>query len=66
MDKALEKRLIRFLWGFGGFCAVAVASYLININDIREIDTYKLLTILIVSASGYIVNQGTKFWKTGK
>lgn len=62
----MKERLIRFAWGFGGFVAVALAAYLVNIGDVREIDLYKLATIFVVSAAGYVVNQGTKYVNTGK
>lgn len=44
----------------GGFTLVAVSAYLANISDIREIDPYKLATIFVVTAAGYVVNQLTK------
>ena len=56
----MDKRLKAFLWGMGGWTAVAAAAYLANIGDIREIDVYKLGTIVVVTASGYVVNQVTK------
>lgn len=60
MNKQIEKRVKGFLWGIGGFTAVAVFTYLANIGDIREIDGYKLATIILTVTSGYIVNQITK------
>jgi hypothetical protein len=56
----MDKRIKSFFWGMGGFTTVAVCAYLVNINDIRDIDPYKLSTIFVVSAAGYIVNQVTK------
>jgi hypothetical protein len=64
MEKTLKERVITFLWGMGGFTGVAVAVYLMNINDIREIDIWKLVTIVVTVAAGYVVNQGTKYWNT--
>lgn len=61
MNEELKKRIKTFAWGLGGFTAVAVFAYLANISDIREIDWYKLSTIFLVAASGYIVNQVTKY-----
>jgi len=66
MNEELKERLIKFLWGFSGFVGVAVAAYLVNIADVREIDLYKLATILVVSAAGYVVNQVSKKLNTGK
>lgn len=59
-NEELINELKAFAWGLGGFTLVAVCAYLVNINDIREIDVYKLATIFVVSASGYIVNRITK------
>lgn len=60
MNEELQKRIKGFIWGMGGFVAVAICAYLANISDIREIDFYKLATIVVVVASGYVVNQITK------
>lgn len=60
MEKTLKERAIVFAWGLGGFLAVAVATYLMNIADVREIDPWKLATIIVTVASGYVVNQFTK------
>lgn len=57
----IKKRVKGFLWGMGGFTIVAACGYLSNINDIREIDPYKLATIVVVVASGYVVNQISKY-----
>lgn len=56
----MKKRIEGFVWGMGGFTIVALAAYLVNINDVREIDPYKLATIFVVTAAGYIVNAVTK------
>lgn len=66
MNEELKKRVMTFIWGIGGFTAVATAAYLVNINDVREIDLYKLVTIFVVAASGYVVNQVTKKLNTGE
>ena len=66
MEKTLNERVITFLWGMLGFVGVAVAVYLINISDVREIDPWKLVTIVVTVAAGYVVNQGTKYARTGK
>lgn len=62
----MKERIIKFAWGFGGFVIVAVAAYLVNIADIREIDLYRVGTIAVISAAGYVVNQGTKYINVGK
>lgn len=66
MQKTLKERAISFVWGIGGFTAVAVAVYLMNISDVRDIDPWKLATIVVTVAAGYVVNQGTKYVNTGK
>jgi hypothetical protein len=60
MNQELETRIKSFLWGMGGFVAVAICAYLANIGDIREIDFWKLGTIVITVAAGYVVNGITK------
>lgn len=66
MDKTILERVKTWLWGIGGFCAVAVAVYLMNIADVREIDFWKLATIVVTVGAGYVVNQGSKYVNTGK
>lgn len=66
MNEKLKKRIITFLWGIGGFSAVATCAYLVNISDIREIDLYKLATIFVVAVAGYVVNQATKYINVGE
>jgi hypothetical protein len=61
MEKTLKERAITFAWGMGGFVGVAVCVYLMNIADVREINVFKLLTIVVTVAAGYVVNQGTKY-----
>jgi len=60
MNEELKKRIKGFAWGMSGFVGVAACAYLANISDIREIDFYKLGTIVVTVAAGYVVNQITK------
>lgn len=60
MNKELKKRIKTFLWGMGGFSLVAVCAYVANLSDIRDIDFWKLGTIVITVAAGYVVNGITK------
>jgi len=57
----MNKQLKTFLWGMGGFIAVAVGTYTMNLADIRDLDFYKIATIVVTVASGYIVNGITKY-----
>jgi len=66
MEKTLKERMIIWLWGMGGFIGVAIATYLLNIADIREIDFWKITTIIVVVGAGYVVNQGSKYVNAGK
>jgi len=60
MNQETIKRIKSFAWGMSGWTGVAAAAYLANIADVREIDIYKLATIVVVAACGYFVNQVTK------
>jgi hypothetical protein len=60
MNEELLKRIKTFAWGMGGFLVVAVGTYTMNLADIRDIDFWKILTIILTVASGYAVNQFTK------
>lgn len=60
MTDELKKRILGFIWGMGGFIAVGVCAYLANIADIREIDFWKLGTIVVTVGAGYVVNGITK------
>lgn len=64
MNKTLTERIKIFLWGMFGFASVSVCAYLVNISDIREIDPYKIATIIVVVSAGYVVNQYTKYLNT--
>jgi hypothetical protein len=60
MDE-LKVRLKSFIWRAGGFSVIAVAAYLANIGDIREVDLMKIVTIFVVTISAFVVNEGTKY-----
>jgi hypothetical protein len=61
MNEELLKRIKTFAWGMGGFLVVAVGTYTMNLSDVRDIDFWKILTIILTVASGYAVNQFTKY-----
>lgn len=60
----MKNRIMSFVWRYGAFVAVAVASYLVNIADIREIDFWKLGTIFTITTATYILNEVTKVMNT--
>jgi len=62
MNEEIIKRIKTFAWGMGGFLVVAVGTYTMNVADIREIDLWKVATIIVTVASGYAVNQVTKHY----
>jgi hypothetical protein len=66
MNDEFKKRIKGFIWGMSGFTLVAVCTYLMNIADIREIDFWKLGTILVTVSAGYVVNGITKHLNTSK
>ena len=57
----MNKRIKSFLWRAGLFVSVALATYLSNIGDVREIEPNKLMTIFVTTLSVYIVNEVTKY-----
>lgn len=59
--KTLKERIKTFAWGMSGLVVPAVAAFLMNIADIREIDFWKIATLVVVVASGYVFNQWTYF-----
>lgn len=61
MSDQIKNRIKSFIWRAGLFSGVAIASYLMNIADIREIEAYKLATILVVTLATYVANEGTKY-----
>jgi hypothetical protein len=56
----MDKRIKSFLWRAGAFVAVAIAGYLMNIGDVREVDPWTLATIFTVTLATYVVNEVTK------
>lgn len=62
----LQKRTLSFIWRYGIFVIMAIAAYTMNVNDIREIDLNKILTIFVVVTSTYVINEGTKWLNNNK
>ena len=61
MDILNNSRVKSFIWRYGAFVAIALSGYLMNIGDVREIETGTLITIFIVTSATYVFNEFTKY-----
>lgn len=66
MTKKTINRIKSFVWRYGAFVAVALAGYLMNIGNVKEIDPNTLLTIFTVTTATYIFNEFTKYFNVEK
>ena len=66
MNKKTINRIKSFVWRYGAFVAVAVAGYLMNIGDIKEVSFNTLGTIFTVTTATYIFNEFTKYFNVEK
>lgn len=66
MTKKEINRIKSFVWRYGAFVAVAIAGYLMNIGDIKEVSLNTLGTIFTVTTATYIFNEFTKYFNTDK
>ncbi len=66
MTKKQINRIKSFVWRYGAFVAVALAGYLMNIGNVKEIDPNTLLTIFTVTTATYIFNEFTKYFNVEK
>lgn len=66
MTKKTINRIKSFVWRYGAFVAVALAGYLMNIGNVKEIDPNTLLTIFTVTTATYIFNEFTKYFNSEK
>jgi hypothetical protein len=66
MTKKEINRIKSFVWRYGAFVAVALAGYLMNIGDIKEVSFNTLLTIFTVTTATYIFNEFTKYFNSEK
>ncbi len=66
MTKKEINRIKSFVWRYGAFVAVAIAGYLMNIGDIKEVSFNTLGTIFTVTTATYIFNEFTKYFNTDK
>lgn len=61
MTKKTKNRIKSFAWRAGLFVIVAVAGYLMNIGDVREVNPFTLMTIFVTTLSTFVANEVTKF-----
>ncbi len=66
MTKKEINRIKSFVWRYGAFVAVAIAGYLMNIGDIKEVSFNTLGTIFTVTTATYIFNEFTKYFNSEK
>lgn len=66
MTKKEINRIKSFVWRYGAFVAVAIAGYLMNIGDIKEVSFNTLGTIFTVTTATYIFNEFTKYFNPEK
>ena len=66
MTKKQINRIKSFVWRYGAFVAVAVAGYLMNIGDIKEVSFNTLGTIFTVTTATYVFNEFTKYFNSEK
>lgn len=66
MTKKEINRIKSFVWRYGAFVAVALAGYLMNIGDVKEVSFNTLLTIFTVTTATYIFNEFTKYFNSEK
>lgn len=64
MTKKEINRIKSFVWRYGAFVAVAIAGYLMNIGDIKEVSFNTLGTIFTVTTATYIFNEFTKYFNS--
>lgn len=66
MTKKEINRIKSFVWRYGAFVAIAVAGYLMNIGDIKEVSFNTLGTIFTVTTATYVFNEFTKYFNSEK
>lgn len=66
LTKKEMNRIKSFVWRYGAFVAVALAGYLMNIGDIKEVSFNTLGTIFTVTTATYIFNEFTKYFNSEK
>lgn len=66
MTKKEINRIKSFVWRYGAFVAVALAGYLMNVGDIKEVSFNTLATIFTVTTATYIFNEFTKYFNSEK
>lgn len=57
----MKNRLKSFAWRTGGMAFVAIASYVLSIGDIWQVDLKVLTNFAVITILGLIVGEVTKF-----
>ncbi len=57
----LNNRIKSLLWRAGGFSAVAVGAYFLQVGDLWALDIKTLVNIGTVAFVGLVVNEVTKY-----
>lgn len=66
LTKKEINRIKSFVWRYGAFVAIAVAGYLMNIGNIKEVELNTIATIFTVTTATYIFNEFTKYFNSEK
>lgn len=61
MTTDLKKRIKSLLWRAGGFSAVAIGAYFLQVGDLWALDVKTLINIGAVAFVGLVVNEVTKY-----
>ena len=65
MTKTMQDRLKSFVWRTGGMAFVAIASYVLSIGDIWQVDVKVLTNFAVITILGLVAGEVTKFLNKG-
>jgi len=66
LTKKEMARIKSFVWRYGAFVAIAIAGYLMNIGNVKEVDVNTLATIFTVTTATFIFNEFTKYFNSNQ
>lgn len=64
LTKKEINRIKSFVWRYGAFVAIAVAGYLMNIGNIKEVELNTIATIFTVTTATFVFNEFTKYFNS--